>query len=49
MPRSIAWDVYLGNRCIDTVWFNPDCDADYVKTSLINHDGYDSRIEVYKA
>lgn len=25
---------------IDTVFFNPDCDGDYVRDSLINHDGY---------
>lgn len=43
----IAWDVYLGSRKIDTVFFMKDCDRDYVKASLINHDGYHPSIEVY--
>lgn len=33
---------------IDTVWFTSQCDADYVKRSLINHDGYPADIEVQK-
>jgi hypothetical protein len=32
---------------IDTVFFNDGCDADYVKESLVNHDGYPSNIEVF--
>ena len=44
-----AWNVYLGKRCIDTVFYTKDCDADYVRRSLINHDGYDSRIVVRTA
>jgi len=43
------WDVFLNGRLIDTVWYTKDCDAQYVRNSLINHDGYDSRIVVRKA
>ncbi len=42
----IAWRVYLGGREIDTVYYTADCDAEYVRRSLISHDGYDSRIQV---
>jgi len=35
-----AWNVYLHGRLIDTVFFSPACDADYVRRSLIDHDGY---------
>ena len=44
-----AWNVYLNNRRIDTVWYNTECDKDYVRNGLINHDGYDPRIIVRKA
>lgn len=43
-----AWDVELDGELIDTVFYDSDCDADYVKRGLIDHDGYDSRIEVVK-
>lgn len=43
------WDVFLNGHLIDTVWYTKDCDAQYVRNSLINHDGYDSRIVVRKA
>ena len=43
-----AWDVYLNGKWIDTV-FDMEKDADEVKRSLINHDGYDWRIVVRKA
>ena len=33
-------------RCIDTVFFDADMDADAVTRSLIGHDGYPSDIEV---
>jgi hypothetical protein len=45
----VAWNIYLNGRLIDTVFYNPDCDREYVRDGLINHDGYDSRIKVYKA
>ena len=44
-----AWDVFVKGRWIDTVFYTKDCDADYVRRSLINHDGYDSRIVVRTA
>ena len=43
-----AWDIYLNGKWIDTV-FGMEKDADEVKRSLINHDGYDWRIVVRKA
>lgn len=36
----MSWNVYRKGRWIDTVWYLPSCDADYVRSSLINHDGY---------
>lgn len=50
--RQISWDVFIpaprgsGLIHIDTVFFNKDCDADYVKRSLIDHDGYRSDIVI---
>ena len=44
--KSHAWNVYLNGKLIDTVWFDADCDADYVYRALVNHDGYDLRIMV---
>lgn len=44
-----AWDVYLNERLIDTVFYDADCDKDYVQRGLVNHDGYDPRIEVRRA
>lgn len=41
-----AWDVFLNGKKIDTVFFTPDCDRDYVYRSLVGHDGYDARIVV---
>ena len=45
MP-SQAWNVTLNGKSIDIVHFDTNCDADYVKRSLIDHDGYDSGINV---
>ena len=44
--KTIFWNVYLNNRLIDSVPYTENCDADYVKTSLIEHDGYDPNIKV---
>lgn len=41
-----AWTVYLDGKEIDIVWFDNDCDEDYVLRALIDHDGYDPRITV---
>ena len=49
-----AYNVYLGKKKIDTVFWNDKCDggapitAEDVKKSLIEHDGYNPRIEVRK-
>ena len=45
MP-SHAWNVYLNDKLIDTVWFTDNCDEWYVLRALINHDGYDPAITV---
>jgi hypothetical protein len=44
-----GWDVYVGRRCIDTVFYTVDCDAEYVRTSLINTDGYPHDIVVRRS
>ena len=44
MMKTIAWDVWLYGRVIDTVFYDCDMTEETVKTSLVNHDGYDSRI-----
>ena len=46
-----AWDVYVPNphgkdRHIDTVFYDSDCDADYVRRGLVEHDGYPGNIYV---
>ncbi len=41
-----AWTITLNGKTIDTVFFDKDCDKEYVKSSLINHDGYDPGIKV---
>jgi hypothetical protein len=43
-----AFNVYLNGKLTDTVYYSAstNVDADEVKQSLINHDGYDSRITV---
>ena len=44
-----AWDVYLNGKLIDTVFYDKDCDRDYVRRGLINHDGYHPNIKVVKS
>ena len=44
--KAQAWDVYLGGKLIDTVFYDPDCEKDYVLDGLINHDGYDPEITI---
>lgn len=46
--NSIAWDVFLNGKLIDTVW-DQEKDPEEVRRSLINHDGYDNRIKVKKS
>lgn len=45
---QIKWNVVLGNRIIDDVFYDPQLDAEYVRTTLISHDGMDNAIEVYR-
>lgn len=40
------WQVKLNGKEIDQVPYTKDCDEEYVKKSLIEHDGYDAGIEV---
>lgn len=47
--KMVAWNVYLNNRLIDTVFYMANCDREYIRKGLINHDGYDPRIKVCKA
>lgn len=42
--KQTAWNVYLNGKWIDTVFYTPDCDREYVKSSLVNHDGYNPNI-----
>lgn len=44
--KAIGWNVYLHGKLIDTVFFDADCDKDYVYKALVNHDGYDPAIKV---
>lgn len=49
MAKMNSWDVYnYKGKWIDTVFYTTDCDAQYVLKSLIDHDGYDSGIQVSK-
>lgn len=42
-----TWEVYDSNKnYIDTVYFVKNLDENYVRSSLINHDGYPADIEV---
>jgi len=46
---STAYDVYLNDKLIDTVWQDDPSDEEEVKRSLVRHDGYDPGIEVEKS
>ena len=43
-----AWGIYKESVAepVDTVFFHPDCDAEYVRHTLIYCDGYPDTIEV---
>jgi len=43
-----AWNVYLGRKLIDTVFYDNSCDHWYVRNGLINRDGYNPAICVVK-
>lgn len=37
----VAWDVFNGdNKWMDTVFYSKNCDEDYVKRGLIDHDDF---------
>jgi hypothetical protein len=36
-------------RHIDTVFFSVDCSREYVRQSLINHDGYSQNIQILRS
>jgi hypothetical protein len=40
------WNVYLNEKLIETVFFTKDCDIEYVKSSLVDHDGFSSEIRI---
>jgi hypothetical protein len=44
-PLTIAYNVFLRGKKIDTVWFSMHT-AEEVRKSLINHDGYNPEIVV---
>jgi hypothetical protein len=49
--RDCSDAVQIGDnwyRWVDCVYYDDDCDEDYVRQGLINHDGYPSNIEVVK-
>jgi hypothetical protein len=41
-----AWNVYLNNRLVNTIYFDKDMTAEDVRSSLVNHDGYSINIRV---
>ena len=47
--KAHGWEVYLNGRHIDTVFYDETyTTAEDVKRSLVNHDGYNPGIEVYR-
>lgn len=41
-----AWNVFNNDKLIDIVFYTKDCDVEYVRTTLINHDNYPCSIKV---
>lgn len=41
-----GWDVFLNGKWIDKVFYDTDCQQDYVRRGLIQHDGYHPNIVV---
>ena len=50
MSKMVAYNVYLGTRNIDTVFYSECCEMteEEVKDSLVRHDHFDPRIMVFK-
>ena len=44
-----AWDIIVAGSVVDTVFYDSDMDAETVRRSLIDHDGYDEGITVKHA
>lgn len=44
--KQYARVVWLNGTVINTVYFDGTCDNEYVRRSLIDHDGYDPGIKV---
>lgn len=44
--RLLPYKVLLNGQIIDIVYFNANHSADYVKNTLIEHDGFEPNIEV---
>lgn len=49
MSKQLSWDVWLGNKLVDTVFHDARDTADDVKRSLVDHDGYYPEIAVVPA
>ena len=43
-----GFKVFKGKKLIDVVFYEDSCDREYVRKSLIEHDGYDPNIVVTK-
>ena len=48
MQNMVAWNVYLNGKLIDTVFYNLNCDKQYVFNSLIEHYDYNPAIIIKK-
>ena len=52
MTKWLVYDYSMKSHryeLIDEVYYDKSCDAHYVRTTLVTHDGYNSSIRVYKA
>lgn len=47
--HSEKWNVYLGKKLVDSVFWNPSFSAEDIRRSLIDHDGFDPGIRVVRA
>lgn len=43
------WNVYLNGKWLDSVPYDKNCDKEYIRKGLIEHDGYDPSIWVRQA
>jgi len=48
MKKGIWFEVWLYGECIDEVFYTYNMTCNEVYKSLVEHDGYDSNIEVRK-